>query len=195
MQALRKKCSEVGALLILDEIQSGIGRTGKFLAFEHFDIVPDIITMGKALGGGMPIGCFASRKELMEQLSDHPMLGHITTFGGHPVVCAAAAAGLKVLREENLMVGVQAKADKIASLLVHPYIKEVRYKGLMIAVDLDSEERVQKVVDDCLKNGLLTFWFLSTPYSFRLAPPLNISEEDLEKGCAIILAAIEKTAN
>ncbi|NBG65465.1 aspartate aminotransferase family protein [Acidiluteibacter ferrifornacis] len=195
MQALRKRCSEVGTLLILDEIQSGIGRTGKFLAFEHFDIVPDIITMGKALGGGMPIGCFASRKELMEQLSDHPMLGHITTFGGHPVVCAAAAAGLKVLREENLIAGVQAKADKIASLLVHPCIKEVRYKGLMIAVDLDSEERVQKVVDDCLKNGLLTFWFLSTAYSFRLAPPLNISEEDLEKGCAIILAAIEKTAN
>jgi len=194
MQALRTKCSAVGALLILDEIQSGIGRTGKFMAFEHYDIVPDILTMGKALGGGMPIGCFASRKELMELLSDNPMLGHITTFGGHPVVCAAAAAGLKVIRDENLIEGVQAKADKIASLLVHPFIKEVRYKGLMIAVDLDSEDRVQKVVEGCLANGLLTFWFLSTPHSFRLAPPLNISDEDIEKGCAIILASIEKTA-
>lgn len=195
MQALRHRCTEVGAMLILDEIQCGIGRTGKFMAFEHYNIVPDIITMGKALGGGMPIGCFASRKEWMTQLSENPMLGHITTFGGHPVVCAAAAAGLKVIREENLLANVQEKADKIASLLVSPFIKEIRYKGLMIAVDLDSEERVQKVVDDCLANGLLTFWFLSTAYSFRLAPPLNISDEDLEKGCAIILASIEKTAN
>ncbi len=195
MQALRNKCTEVGAMLILDEIQCGIGRTGKFMAFEHYNIIPDIITMGKALGGGMPIGCFASKKGLMQQLSENPMLGHITTFGGHPVVCAAAAAGLKVLRKENLINQVQAKAEKITSLLVHPFIKEVRNKGLMFAIDLDSEERVQKVVDDCLANGLLTFWFLSTAYSFRLAPPLNISNEDLEKGCAIILAAIEKTTH
>lgn len=192
---LRNRCTEMGALLILDEIQCGIGRTGKFMAFEHFNIIPDIVTMGKALGGGMPIGCFASKKEWMSELSENPMLGHITTFGGHPVVCAAAAAALKVIREENLLPTVQTKADKIASLLVHPFIKEVRYKGLMFAIDLDSEDRVQKVVEDCLANGLLTFWFLSTAYSFRLAPPLNITDEDLEKGCAIILAAIEQSAN
>ncbi len=194
IKALRNRCTEVGALLILDEIQCGIGRTGKFMAFEHYDIVPDIITMGKALGGGMPIGCFAASKNIMSLLSDNPILGHITTFGGHPVVCAAAAAALKVIREEKLLTKVKEKADKIASLLTHPLIQEIRYKGMMFAIDLDSEERVQKVVNECLEKGLLTFWFLSTAYSFRLAPPLNISDEDLVKGCSIILAAIEKSA-
>lgn len=195
MKALRNRCTEVGALLILDEIQCGIGRTGKFMAFEHYDITPDIITMGKALGGGMPIGCFAAPKKIMSLLSENPILGHITTFGGHPVVCAAAAAALKVIREENLLSKVQAKADKIASLLTHPLIQEIRYKGLMFAIDLDSEERVQKVVNECLEKGLLTFWFLSTAYSFRLAPPLNITDSDIEKGCSIILAALEKSAH
>lgn len=194
LQALRKRCDETGALLILDEIQCGIGRTGKMFAFEHFDILPDIVCMGKALGGGMPIGCFAANKDVMQLLSHDPALGHITTFGGHPVVCAAAAAGLKIIREEKLLTQVEAKADKIKSLLKHPSIKAIRYKGLMFAVDLDSAESVQKVVEGCLANGLLTFWFLSTPYSFRLAPPLNISEAEMEEACAIILSEIEKIA-
>ncbi len=195
IQALRKRCNETGALLILDEIQCGIGRTGKMFAFEHYDIVPDIVCLGKALGGGMPIGCFAANKDMMQLLSHTPALGHITTFGGHPVVCAAAAAGLKIIREEKLLTTVDNKAKKIKSLLQHPNIKEIRNKGLMFAIDLDSAESVQKVVEGCLANGVLIFWFLSTPYSFRLAPPLNITDAEIEEGCAIILSEIEKIAH
>lgn len=191
MQALRKRCDETGALLILDEIQCGMGRSGKMWAFEHFGIVPDILTMGKALGAGMPIGCFASSKEIMGSLSNNPKLGHITTFGGHPVVCAAAAAGLEVLEKENLLAEVERKAGLFKKLLDHPEIKEYRNVGLMIAIELENPEKVEFLVNKCLKMGVLTYWFLSTPYAFRLAPPLNIEEEEIEFGCKTIIDLLD----
>lgn len=193
MQALRKRCSEVGALLIVDEIQSGMGRSGKMWAYEHYGIQPDILTAGKALGAGMPIGCVASSKGLMHKLSTNPMLGHITTFGGHPVVCAAAAAGLKILRKENLIEQVDEKAQWIKKILKHPKIVEVRNRGLMFAVELENEEQVQKVVLKGLEKGILLFWFLSTPNAFRLAPPLTISKGEIEKGMQILLELLNET--
>lgn len=183
MNALRKRCDETGALLILDEIQCGMGRTGKMWAFEHFHIIPDILTMGKALGAGMPIGCFASSTERMRKLSNNPKLGHITTFGGHPVVCAAAAAGLKVMRENELLLDVYSKSILFQENLQHPKIQEYRSLGLMIAVELQSAETVEFVVNKCLEEGLLIYWFLSTPNAFRLAPPLNITKDEIKKSC------------
>ncbi len=193
MKALRGRCNEVGALLIFDEIQSGVGRTGKMWAFEHFDVVPDIMTAGKALGGGMPIGCMASSKENMLLLSHQPILGHITTFGGHPVVCAAGAAALKYIREENLLAASKDKAALFMKLLKHPKIKAIRQIGLMFAIELESEEVVKQVVLEGLKKGLLLFWFLSTPYAFRLAPPLTISEDEIKTALKILLELIDQT--
>ncbi|KAA3650479.1 MAG: aspartate aminotransferase family protein [Bacteroidetes bacterium] len=187
LKALSKKCKETGTLLILDEIQCGMGRTGKMWAFEHYGIQPDILTSGKALGAGMPIGALICSRQLMAKFSYNPMLGHITTFGGHPVVCAAAAAGLKFTRENHLLESVQSKAELIHQLLVHEKIKEVRHKGLMFAIELESEEKVKEIVLKSLENGLILFWFLSTPNAFRLAPPLTISEEEIRKACQIIL--------
>jgi len=192
MQALRKRCSEVGALLILDEIQSGMGRSGKVWAFEHYDIIPDLMTSGKALGAGLPIGCLAASQELMQKFSVNPMLGHITTFGGHPLVCAAAAAGLKVLRKEKLIEKVDEKAQLIKDYLKHPKIVEVRNRGLMFAVELQDADQVQKVVLKGLEEGLLLFWFLSTPNAFRLAPPLTISKEEIEKGMKKLLELLDE---
>lgn len=192
MLALRKKCSEVGALLILDEIQSGMGRSGKMWAFEHYDIVPDLMTSGKALGAGLPIGCLAASQELMQKFSVNPMLGHITTFGGHPLVCAAAAAGLKVLRKEKLIEKVDEKTQLIKDYLKHPKIVEVRNRGLMFAVELQDADQVQKVVLKGLEEGLLLFWFLSTPNAFRLAPPLTISQEEIEKGLKKLLELLDE---
>ncbi|MAY84407.1 MAG: aspartate aminotransferase family protein [Flavobacteriales bacterium] len=192
LKALRKICTDVGALLILDEIQCGMGRSGKMWAFEYSGIAPDILTMGKALGAGMPIGAFASSKELMSLFSHSPSLGHITTFGGHPLVCAAAAEGLKVIREEKLLDEVDAKADRFKKLLKHQKIKEVRNRGLMFAIELENKEQVQEVVLGGLNKGLLLFWFLSTPYAFRLAPPLNISNEDIELACSTILELLDE---
>lgn len=191
LQALRNKCDEVGALLILDEIQCGMGRTGKMWAFEHFDIIPDILTSGKALGGGLPIGCLISSKSLMSQFTTNPMLGHITTFGGHPLVCATAATGLQIIREENLLDSVEEKGSYLEELLQHPKIKAIRRKGLLFAIDLENEEQVQKVVLQGLKKGILLFWFLSTPYAFRLAPPLNISKEEIEQGAKVIRGLLD----
>lgn len=192
LKALRKRCDETGTLLILDEIQCGMGRTGKMWAFQHFDIVPDIMTAGKALGGGMPIGCMATSKTLMQQLSENPMLGHITTFGGHPVVCAAAAASLKVIREEKLLEESAKKSALLEKLLKHPKIKAVRNIGLMFAVELENEAAVKKVVLNGLKEGLLLFWFLSTPNAFRLAPPLTISEKEIRHSAKTLLELIDK---
>ncbi|MCB9222649.1 MAG: aspartate aminotransferase family protein [Crocinitomicaceae bacterium] len=195
MIALRKKCDETGAQLILDEIQCGIGRTGSMFAFEQFDIVPDILTLGKALGGGMPIGAFISSREKMSSLSHDPVLGHITTFGGHPVVCAAAAACLEVLKEENWLKETDKKGQLLENMLSgHPEVKEIRRAGLMFAIDMESTERVAKVVEKCLEYGLISFWFLSHPYSFRLSPPLSITDEQLEEAGNIILKAINETA-
>jgi len=169
MTALRKKCDATGALLIVDEIQTGFGRTAKWFAFEHFDIIPDIITMAKGLGGGMPIGCLASSYAFMEQFTHNPTLGHITTFGGHPVNCAAAAANILAIEAEIDFNEVERKGAKIELLLSHHQIKSIRRKGLLFAIDLNSAETVQHVVETCLSKGLISFWFLSCPNAFRIA--------------------------
>lgn len=187
LRALRKKCDETCTLLIFDEIQCGMGRTGKMWAFEHYHVIPDILVAGKALGGGMPIGCLMTDQKLMLQFSDNPMLGHITTFGGHPLVCATAAEGLKIIKDEGLIDGIAAKASLFKELLQHIEIKEIRQLGLMIAVELEDEEKVQEIVLKGLDNGIILFWFLSTPNSFRLAPPLNISEKEIKEGCLKII--------
>jgi acetylornithine/N-succinyldiaminopimelate aminotransferase len=194
MKALRQRCDEVGALLILDEIQCGMGRTGKFFAFEHFDIVPDILTLGKALGGGMPIGALVSSQKRLLEFTHAPMLGHITTFGGHPVVCAAAAAAVQVLKSEINWTELEDKAQRFEERFKrHPELVEIRRVGMMFAFDMVSAERVERVVSRCMEKGLITFWFLSHPYSFRLSPPLTISEDELNLAADLILESIEET--
>lgn len=194
LEALRKRCTEKGAMLIFDEVQTGFGRTGKLFAFEHFNVVPDILTIAKAMGGGMPIGAFISSQENMSLLTHNPMLGHITTFGGHPVNCAAALANLEVILDEKFIDAVEEKGRLIEELIAHPSIKEIRRKGLMFAVEFDSPEQVQSIVEACISEGVIAFWFLSCPESFRLAPPLNINETDLRRGCEVILNAIAQHA-
>ncbi|MBM3185066.1 MAG: aspartate aminotransferase family protein [Bacteroidetes bacterium] len=192
--ALRKRCDEVGAQLIFDEIQCGMGRTGKVFAFEHFGVIPDILTLGKALGGGLSIGALVSSKEKMQIFTNNPMLGHITTFGGHPINCAASAAFLKVLKTEidwNEVERLGALLEKIISQSHE--INAIRRIGMMFAFDMESSERVAKVVEKCLEKGLITFWFLSHPYSFRLSPPLNISEDEIILAGKLILDAILET--
>lgn len=193
LQALRKKCTEMGAQLIFDEIQCGMGRTGKLFAFEHFEVVPDILTTAKALGGGLPIGAFISSYSNMQLLTSNPMLGHITTFGGNPVCCASALAVLQVIEEENLLSQVEEKGRLIEELLKHPRIKEVRRFGLMFAFDFDSEERVNQIVAYAKEHGVICYWFLSHPYSFRIAPPLTITESEIREACSVILKAIENS--
>lgn len=195
LKALRKKCDELGALLVFDEIQCGMGRSGKMWAFEHAEVVPDILTMGKALGAGLPIGAIASSQHLMSQFSHNPMLGHITTFGGHPLICAAAAEGLKIIREEDLLKNVENKGDLFAKYLKHSDIKEIRYRGLMIAVELKNEEVVKEVVLKALNEGLILFWFLSTPNAFRIAPPLNISDHEIQEACNKIIKILNSSNN
>jgi acetylornithine/N-succinyldiaminopimelate aminotransferase len=190
MYALRKKCSETGTLLILDEIQSGFGRTGRLWGFENFDIVPDIVLLGKALGGGMPLGAFISNKQLMSTLSADPVLGHITTFGGHPVCCAAGLAAMKALVNEKMMDTVKSKESLFRSLLVHPKIRAVRSFGLWMAVEFDSFETNKKIIDGCIANGLLTDWFLFAGNCLRISPPLIITEEEIKKASRIILESI-----
>jgi len=194
LQALRERCTKTGTLLILDEIQAALGRTGKLFAFEHFGIVPDILLMAKALGGGMPIGAFIASKTIMAALKEKPILGHITTFGGHPVCCAAGLAALEVLLEEELIAAVARKSDLFRELLVHPGIKEVRGKGLMLAIELESFEFNKKVIDRCIQNGVITDWFLHCSNSMRIAPPLIITEEQIRFACHVILDAIDETA-
>ncbi len=192
MRALRKRCNETGTLLILDEIQCGMGRTGKLFAFEHFGIVPDILTIAKAFGGGLPIGAFISSKKIMSSLTHDPMLGHITTFGGNPVCCASALATLNVIEEEKLLDQVERKGKLIESLLQHSGIREIRRIGLLFAIDFDSADRVQKIVQEAIENGVICFWFLSCPDSFRIAPPLTISDEEIAIACDVIKKAIDK---
>jgi acetylornithine/N-succinyldiaminopimelate aminotransferase len=190
MQALRKRCTETGTLLILDEIQAALGRTGKLFAFEYFDIVPDILLLAKALGGGMPVGAFISSNEIMGALKENPILGHITTFGGHPVCCAAGLAALEVLLNENLTGSVEAKSKLFHQLLIHPAIKEVRGKGLMLAIELESFEFNKKVIDRCIENGVVVDWFLHCSNSMRIAPPLVITEQEIRKACGVIIEAL-----
>jgi acetylornithine/succinyldiaminopimelate/putrescine aminotransferase len=190
LKALRKKCTAEGALLILDEIQTGIGRTGTWFAFEQFGIVPDILCSAKALGGGLPLGAFISDLKIMRSLSENPMLGHITTFGGNPVACAAADATLAAIEEEGLLQKVEEKGAYIEGRLQHPKIKEIRRRGLFFAIDFADANEVQKVVEGLIKRGIIAFWFLSCPHSFRIAPPLNISKSDLKLGCDAIMAEV-----
>ena len=190
MQALRRRCTQTGTLLILDEIQAAFGRTGKLFAFEHFDIIPDILLLAKALGGGMPVGAFISSKEIMSALKENPILGHITTFGGHPVCCATGLAALEVLLNENLVERVDSKADLFRDLLIHPAIKEVRGKGLMLAVELENFELNKKIIDRCIENGVVVDWFLHCSNSMRIAPPLIISHDEIRKACEVIIQSI-----
>ncbi len=194
LTALRKKCTETGTLLIFDEVQVGMGRTGKMFAFEHYKIIPDILTLGKALGGGMPIGAFISSYENMNLLSHNPMLGHITTFGGHPVITAAANACIDVLKNENWIQEAENKGQFLENILKNnKEILEIRRKGLFFAIEMKSNERVALVVEKCLEKGLIGFWFLSCPTAFRLSPPLSISYEEIEMAGKIILEAIKET--
>lgn len=190
LAALRRRCTETGAMLIFDEIQCGMGRTGTLFAFEQFGVVPDILTLAKAFGGGLPIGAFVSSREFMQLNTFKPMLGHITTFGGNPVCCAAAHAVLQVLTQQNLLARVEEKGKRFEQRLQHPEIKEFRRVGLMMAADFDSPARVQRVVSGALKQGVICFWFLSHPNSIRLAPPLTISDEETDDACGRLLNAI-----
>ncbi|MTI26648.1 aspartate aminotransferase family protein [Fulvivirga kasyanovii] len=191
MKALRAKCDETGTLLIFDEIQTGIGRTGKMFAFEHFDVAPDILTSAKALGGGLPIGTFISSYDMMQCLTHSPMLGHITTFGGNPVCCAAALATLQVIEDEKLLEQVEEKGLLFEQLLQHSRIKDIRRKGLLFAFEFETSEEVAFIVQECLKNGVICFWFLSCPNSFRIAPPINITNDEIREACKIIREAID----
>ncbi len=187
MLALRKKCNETGTLLILDEIQTGFGRTGKLWGFEHFNIIPDILLLGKALGGGMPLGAFIADKKLMDAFTENPVLGHISTFGGHPVCCAAGMAAMKALLEEDMMNGIKEKEELFRSLLIHPSIKAVHSFGLWLAIEFDSFETNKKVIDACIANGVLTDWFLFASDCLRISPPLVISEKHIKDACAVVL--------
>jgi len=185
-QALRKKCSDTGTLLILDEIQCGFGRTGKFWAFQHYDIVPDIVLSAKGMGGGMPIGAFMASQELMSVFKNNPILGHITTFGGHPVSCAAALATINVIKSENLIDTVESKATFFKKHLNHPSIKEIRNMGLMMAVEFESFDVLKPIIDRAIELGVITDWFLFCDNSMRIAPPLVITEEEIVESCLTI---------
>jgi len=191
--SLRRRCDETGALLVLDEVQAGYGRTGSLFAFERFGIRPDILLLAKGFGGGMPIGAFVAPRAIMQTLSFDPPLGHITTFGGHPVSAAAALATLRVLLESDLIAQVPAKEQLFRQLLVHPAIKEMRSAGLWMAVDLDDAKRVQRVIQHCLRRGVITDWFLFNDRCLRIAPPLTIGEAEIREACAVILEALQKT--
>jgi acetylornithine/succinyldiaminopimelate/putrescine aminotransferase len=190
IKALRKRCDEVGALLVFDEIQSGFGRTGKFWAFQHYDVVPDILLCAKGMGGGMPIGAFIASAEMMSVLKENPILGHITTFGGHPVSCAASLATLNTIYDEELMESVEAKSQLIKSLLVHPQIKEIRGLGLMMSAEFEDFATLKPIIDRAIEHGVITDWFLYCDNSMRLAPPLTISEDEIRVTCEIILKSI-----
>lgn len=190
MQALRQRCTQTGTLLILDEIQAAFGRTGKLFAFEHFGIVPDVLLLAKALGGGMPVGAFIASHQIMDALKENPLLGHITTFGGHPVCCAAGLAALEVLINDDLISGVAEKELLMRTLLVHPSIKQIRGKGLMLALELENFDLNKKIIDRCIANGVITDWFLHCDNAMRIAPPLIITNEEIKTACAVILEAV-----
>lgn len=191
LKQLRKRCDEVGALLVFDEVQSGFGRTGTFWAFEQYEVVPDILLCAKGMGGGMPIGAFIGPQSIMSVFKENPILGHITTFGGHPVSCAASFATLNTILEENLTADVEKKANLFKELLIHPKIKEVRNKGLMMAVEFDDFDTLKPIIDKAISKGVITDWFLYCDNSMRIAPPLIIKEEEIRQACEIILASID----
>ena len=190
LKSLIVACKENGALLILDEIQSGFGRTGAFWAFEKYGVVPDIIVAAKGMGGGMPIGAFISSKEIMGTLAHSPYLGHITTFGGHPVSCAASLATLSILKDGNYIEKIERKSQLFMQLLIHPKIKEIRNAGLMLAAEFDSYEVLKPIIDAAIEKGVLTDWFLYCNNSMRIAPPLVITEDEIKTSCDIILSCL-----
>ena len=198
LQALRARCSDTGCLLILDEIQCGMGRTGKPWAFEHFGVQPDILCMGKALGGGMPMGAIAASRHHLGQFAHDPSLGHITTFGGHPMACAGAVGALTALAQTDLNAMEKRMAAWDRAIAAHPAVRHTRRIGAFMAVELDHAEAVQQAVeaglDRSTQDGVLLFWFLSVPHAFRLAPPLNASEEDMNQGLSLILSALDQVA-
>ncbi len=192
LKKVKNRCIEVGALLILDEIQPGFGRTGKLFGFEHFDVVPDILVMGKGMGGGLPIGAFTASNELMSLLKDKPKLGHITTFGGNPVIASAALATLKEITESNLLKEISKKEALFRKHLQHPLIKEIRGKGLMLAAIMESSEIATTAILASKEQNLILFWLLFEPKAIRITPPLTISEEEIIEGCAILTAVLDK---
>jgi acetylornithine/N-succinyldiaminopimelate aminotransferase len=192
IKALREKCTKTGTLLIFDEIQTGFGRTGKLFAFQHFGVVPDILLLAKGMGGGMPIGAFIASKEVMDVLKDNPILGHITTFGGHPVSCAAGLATLEAILAENLIASVPAKEELFKRHLRHPKIHEIRGKGLMLSIQLDSFKQVEEVSKRCVAKGLIIDWFLHCDTAMRIAPPLIITEKEIEFACQVICKTLDE---
>ncbi len=191
MQELRKTCTKQGALLILDEAQTAFGRCGSMFAFEQNGIVPDILLLAKAFGGGMPLGAFIADRAIMHTLTDRPVLGHITTFGGHPVSCAAGLAALQVIQDEKLIADVEQKGQLFESLLHHTKIRSLKRKGLMMALEFDSYEQNKKIIDSCIEQGVMTDWFLFASNHLRIGPPLIITEQQIRDACAVILNAIE----
>ncbi len=189
---VKKRCKKVGALFILDEIQPGFGRTGKLFGYEHYGIIPDILVMGKGMGGGLPIGAFCSSKKNMKLLEVNPKLGHITTFGGNPVIAASALANLKLLYEDSVMESIESKEKLFRQNLKHPLIKKINGKGLMLAIIFQNNEIVNKVIYNCLEKGLLLYWLLWDKNAVRISPPLNISNKNIEKGCSIIKEVLNK---
>ena len=194
LKKVRQRCDEVGAIMILDEIQPGFGRTGKLFGFQNYDVVPDIVVMGKGMGGGMPVGAFTASAAIMDLLSNNPKLGHITTFGGHPVIAAACLATLKEITETSLMADALAKEKLFRSLLVHPLIEEVRGKGLMLAAMTKNADITNEVILKCQDKGLILFWLLFEGCAIRITPPLTISEEEIREGCTILLEVMNEVA-
>ena len=194
LKKVRQRCDEVGAIMILDEIQPGFGRTGKLFGFQNYDVVPDIVVMGKGMGGGMPVGAFTASATMMDLLSNNPKLGHITTFGGHPVIAAACLATLKEITETSLMADALAKEKLFRELLVHPLIEEVRGKGLMLAAMTKNADITNEVILKCQDRGLILFWLLFEGCAIRITPPLTISEEEIREGCAILLEVMNEVA-
>ena len=191
LKKVKERCQAMGALLILDEIQPGFGRTGRFFGFEHFEVQPDIIVLGKGMGGGLPVGAFTASNQLMKLLEDQPNLGHITTFGGNPIIAAACLATLRTLRDSKLISQIERKEALFRKELVHDQIKEIRGKGLMLAPILKDAETANKVVQKCMEKGLILFWLLWEKKALRISPPLTIKEKEIRKGCAIIREVLD----
>ncbi|MDV6168092.1 aspartate aminotransferase family protein [Flavobacterium sp. DG1-102-2] len=192
MKKVRQRCDEVGALMILDEIQPGFGRTGKLFGFENYDVVPDVVVMGKGMGGGMPVGAFTANDKMMDLLSHDPKLGHITTFGGHPVIAAACLATLQELLETDIMAQALEKEKLFRKLLVHPLIEEVRGRGLMLAAMTPAADITDKVILRAQEKGLILFWLLFEGKAIRITPPLTLSNEEIEEGCGIIIEVMNE---
>jgi acetylornithine/succinyldiaminopimelate/putrescine aminotransferase len=195
LKKVRQRCDEMGAIMILDEIQPGFGRTGKLFGFQNYDVIPDVVVMGKGMGGGMPVGAFTASEKMMDLLSHDPKLGHITTFGGHPVIAAACLATLQEVTETNLMQEALEKEQLFRSLLVHPLIKEIRGRGLMLAAMTETAEITNEVVLRCHKRGLILFWLLFEGCAVRITPPLTLTNEEIRKGCGIIIEVLNEISN